>query len=67
MSDIYQGVHPYPPQPVVTPPAVNFGGTWYGVIPPDNPELGWFWFNMNTFGLYICDDSGVWVQVGTNW
>jgi len=53
--------------PYVTPPAVNFGGTWYGLIPPDNPETGWLWFNTNTFGLYVYEDSNTWVQIGTNW
>jgi hypothetical protein len=42
-------------------------GVWYGSTPPDSPENGAMWLNSANSGLYVYEDPGVWVQVGTNW
>ena len=64
-----------PPAQIITPPipappsqiigATNLGGVHYGVLPPDSPSFGWLWGTGQGY-LYMYQEPGVWVQIGSN-
>jgi hypothetical protein len=53
----------YPLRPF-PPPAVNYGGTWWGENPPANPQPGWLWTNPDTGNTYQYNAAGQWVAFG---
>ena len=56
---------PSPPiiSPIVPIGAVSYGGSYYGSVPPDDPQNGWLWTDTSG-NLWAYIDPGVWSLVG---